>query len=40
MEILYGGWVIVSGYAGIALSFLVDLFGPHDDDTANGPEPQ
>jgi len=30
MEILYGGWVTVSGYAGIALSFFVDLFGPSD----------
>jgi hypothetical protein len=26
MEILYGGWITVSGYAGIALSFFVDLF--------------
>lgn len=26
MEILYGGWIILVGYIGIALSFFVDLF--------------
>lgn len=26
MEILYGGWLIVSGYVGIILSFFVDLY--------------
>lgn len=30
MEILYGGWMTVAGYAGIALSFFVDLFAPND----------
>ena len=28
MEILYGGWIILVGYIGIALSFFVDLFSP------------
>jgi len=26
MEILYGGWLVLAGYIGIALSFFVDLF--------------
>ena len=26
MEILYGGWVVLSGYIGVALSFFVDLY--------------
>jgi hypothetical protein len=31
MEILYGGWITVAGYLGIALSFFVDLFSPTDE---------
>jgi hypothetical protein len=26
LEILYGGWIAVSGFVGIALSFFIDLF--------------
>jgi len=32
MEILYGGWITVLGYAGIALSFFVDLFSSSEND--------
>lgn len=34
LEILYGGWVTVIGYAGIALSFFIDLF-PSIDENKN-----
>ena len=30
MEILYGGWITVAGFIGIALSFFVDLFSSTD----------
>jgi hypothetical protein len=28
LQVLYGGWIVISGYAGIALSFVVDLLAP------------
>jgi len=31
MEVLYGGWILVSGFASIFLSFIVDLFPIGDD---------
>ena len=31
MEVLYGGWILVSGFALIFLSFIVDLFPIGDD---------
>lgn len=32
MEVLYGAWIVVSGYVGIALSFFVDLVVPSGSD--------
>lgn len=31
VEVLPGGWIIAVGYAGVFLSFLVDLFGGSDE---------
>ena len=36
MEILYGGWITVLGYAGLALSFFVDLFSSSENDKPTG----
>lgn len=37
MEILYGGWLTVAGYAGIMLSFFIDLFSPTNKDETPNP---
>lgn len=36
MEILYGGWITVAGYAGIALSFFIDLFSSNGQEASDG----